>query len=199
MDLLKAIKDRRSVHRFLEKIPAKELLFELIEYAVMAPNAMNRQDWRFTIIRSHKVKQQISSVVEKKWSQSGDGESGIDDPIKTYAGNFISFVSAPVLIMVDIKKPPRFLIKRYDENAAKITGSYASACMAVQNLLLASHDKGLGTCVYSGFLAAENEVKQILNISDKRELVCLIALGYPDENPLPPGRNDIQHILTIID
>jgi len=78
-------------------------------------------------------------------------------------------------------------------------GSYASACMAVQNLLLAAHAKGLGSCVYSGVNAAETEIKHIIGISEQRKLVCLIALGYPAERPDMPTRKGIDEIIRIME
>ncbi|MFC1849939.1 nitroreductase family protein [candidate division CSSED10-310 bacterium] len=197
-DLFHIIKQRRSIRRYKSIIPEMELLKELIESAIMAPNAMNRQDWQFTILLSGETKEAISQAVERTWNNLCQEQSAINDAIKAYMGNFTTFINAPVLMAVDVKKPPIFLETLLKEKTIKVMGSYASACLAVQNLLLAATAKGLGTCVYTGCMAAEQEIVRILGIPKQRELVCLIAIGYPAEQPKTPPRKDLEKVVRII-
>ena len=58
---------------------------------------------------------------------------------------------------------------------------------AIQNLLLAAHAEGLGTCWMTGPVHVAEQINESLNIHDK-ELVAVITLGYPDESPPAPKR-----------
>jgi nitroreductase len=73
-------------------------------------------------------------------------------------------------------------------------GSFASAAMAAQNLMLAAHALGLGTCCMTGPLAANDELHTIAGLAGKQELVCLIAVGWPAETPVAPGRKPREMI-----
>lgn len=54
--------------------------------------------------------------------------------------------------------------------------------LAVQNIMLAAHALGLGTCWINPGLNDE-EVKEILNIPQEHRLICALSLGYPAETP----------------
>jgi nitroreductase len=70
--------------------------------------------------------------------------------------------------------------------------------MAAQNLMLAAHAHGLGSCCLTGPLAAHTELEELLNVGRKRALVCLIAVGYPAETPVAPPRKPIENVMRIL-
>ena len=73
-----------------------------------------------------------------------------------------------------------------DERKANL----ASACAAMQNLILAAANLGLGTCWMTSPLEDENNLHCILDIPDDREMVAVIPLGYPEVAPKPLPRVD---------
>ncbi len=66
--------------------------------------------------------------------------------------------------------------------------------MAVQNLLLAAHALGLGSCVLTAPLIVRDVVVRELSLPQEFDLTCLVALGHPDETPAPPRRKSIEQI-----
>jgi nitroreductase len=66
--------------------------------------------------------------------------------------------------------------------------------MAAQNLMLAAHALGLGSCCMTGALAARGELGEILELARKYEIICLIAVGWPDESPAPPARKPLTEV-----
>lgn len=52
---------------------------------------------------------------------------------------------------------------------------------------------GLGTCWIGAF--DETKVKEILQIPDPVEVIGLITLGFPDEQPNPPPRLELEKIV----
>jgi len=72
---------------------------------------------------------------------------------------------------------------------------YASILPAVQNLMLAAHAMGLGTCLTvhgSTPTRGEPEVKGILGIPDHVKIACLVYLGYPAVKLGPPKRKPLE-------
>jgi nitroreductase len=72
-----------------------------------------------------------------------------------------------------------------------------SVWMAVENMLLAATDEGLGSCVYT-FLnrREENELKKTLHASQVDRIACMIQLGYKKIEPISPARKKISEIVS---
>ena len=66
-------------------------------------------------------------------------------------------------------------------------------------LLLAAHATGLGACCMTGALAASAELAAIIGLDRRREIVCLVAVGRPAENPAAPSRKPTSEITEIIE
>lgn len=58
---------------------------------------------------------------------------------------------------------------------------------AVQNILLAAHEMGLGTCWIGEILGREDDVRKLLDLPDYLKLMALITVGYP-EDPAGKGK-----------
>lgn len=66
--------------------------------------------------------------------------------------------------------------------------------LAGMNILLAAHSLGLGSCWVGGF--TQRQVRGLLGVPPDREVVGLITLGYPDENPPPPPRLPLERLVS---
>ena len=93
----------------------------------------------------------------------------------------------PVLVVVCYELPE----KMRDELVL------GSVWMAVENMLLAATDEGLGSCVYT-FLnrKEEDELKQILRGDQKDRIACMIQLGYSRTSPISPSRKQLSEIVS---
>ena len=67
--------------------------------------------------------------------------------------------------------------------------------MAVQNLCLAAHAMGLGSCVMTAPLLAGDVWRELPDLPAGFEPTCLVALGYPAERPDPPRRKELRHVV----
>jgi nitroreductase len=75
-------------------------------------------------------------------------------------------------------------------------GDSISTAIAVDHMVLAATDEGLGTCWVGWF---EKEVaRKILNIPSNMEIPILIPIGYADENPSAKPRKEISELITIV-
>ena len=195
--LLHYLRTRRSVREFADTPVARELVEQLIDAAAWAPSAGNRQDWYFSIVGSPDVKAAMASAVRRKWQQitAENQYLGFAQELADYTVAFADFDRAPVVIAVSAAKPNSAQRRLLGEYAGPTAGSFASAAMAAENLMVAAHALGLGTCCMTGALAASEELCQILGLSGRREVVCLVALGYPRCHPSAPARKPRSEIV----
>jgi nitroreductase len=122
----------------------------------------------------------------------------IKEELEKYAKNFDWFSHAPALIVISAKRPEAFLSNLLGEAAEDVAGTEISAAMAAQNLMLAAHSFGIGSCCVTGPLAAQEALKDLLGLGKRRKIVCLVVLGYPAEQPEPPLRKPVEKIAKYI-
>jgi nitroreductase len=93
----------------------------------------------------------------------------------------------PILVIVFYESPENI-------NSELVLGS---VWMAVQNILLAATDEGLGSCVYT-FLnrKEENKLKQTVHIDRRNRIACMVQLGYTKTEPNPPCRKQLSEIVS---
>lgn len=168
--VIEAIMSRRSIRVYKDTPVEREKLQRIAECGVNAPNAMNAQNWNVRIIDS---KEYIDGVTEIY--KAANPEAVQRDP------NFKNmFRNAPAVIAV-----------------AAPQGGYSSIDCGLlgENIMLAAHSLGLGTCCLGGpvrFLSSNADARPYLDrlkLDDGYELLYLIAVGYPDEAPEARPRN----------
>jgi len=96
-----------------------------------------------------------------------------------------------VLILALHKRSVRFssTLLEVIANPSLVSGEPLSTAMAVENLVLAAHAMGLGTCVLTAPLLAPETITRRFPLPPGYEMNCLIALGYPLESrQLPAGK-----------
>jgi nitroreductase len=195
--LIEIIRQRRSIRRYRDQPVPQPLIEQMIEAASWAPSASNRQDWYFSIVTSEQTRRAMAEAVRSRWQEIFDAspDSGLMAELRSYTTAFVSFASAPVVIVVSAMRANAVLRSLLGDAARATAGSSASAAMATQNLMLAAHALGLGTCCMTGALSAGPEIARLLGLR-RREIVCLVTAGYPDEDPAPPPRKPVSEIST---
>lgn len=200
-ELERILRQRRSVRRFKDTPIPSELIRRIVEAGTWAPSAGNRQHWEFTVVASEKIRQQMTEVVRERWAciLDSDTAGSVVGKIKEYSGNFDWFSLAPVVIVVSARSPDAFLSHLLGDPAVDVAGSKTSAAMAAQNLMLAAHVCGLGTCCLTGPLAAQEELKHTVGLGKRQSIVCLVALGFPAEEPAEQPRKPLSEVMRIVE
>lgn len=121
MDVMEAIKTRRSVRRYLNKEIPSELLNELLEAARVAPSASNRQDWQFVVVRDPAVRRQLAEA----------------------AGQ--SFIATASVIIVGVSTNPKRIM------SCEVPAYAVDLAIATTNITLVAAARGLGTCWIGAF------------------------------------------------
>ncbi|MEM3029882.1 MAG: nitroreductase family protein [Thermoproteota archaeon] len=167
MEVYEAIRTRRSIRAYEDKPVEEEKLRRVLEAARLAPSAGNRQPWCFIVITDPKVKEGIRLAKEKRMPPPPGGT-----PRRFFKG---PLEAAPVLI-VGCALP--------GESFPGTDFWKIDVAIALQNLVLAAWEQGLGTC-WIGVFHEEEEVKEVLRLPREARVVAMVALGYPAEEKEP--------------
>jgi nitroreductase len=169
MDVLEAIKGRRSVRSFKsEKNVSEETVEELIGAARWAPSAGNIQPWEFIIVRRSEIKKRLSEAA--------------------FIQSFLE--EAPVVIVVCADENRSS--KGYGQRGRTLYCIQDTAA-AIQNIHLTAHSLGLGTCWVGAF--KEEEASRILNLPQGIRPVALIPVGYPSKLPSPQSKRSVDQMV----
>lgn len=198
-DVLEAIKSRRSVRIFKKQQVERSVLEKLIEHAACAPTAGNRQDWFFTICINSEVIKQIAAMSQAAWKKLEIGQSGLSSSLASYGTAASSFENAPALIVVSCRAAGAMERQFFGDSAEAVFGGIASAAMAAQNLILAAHALGLGACVMTAPLIAEEEIKTLLELPKRNRMVCVVAAGHPTEDLGAVARKPLTKIMRFVE
>lgn len=174
-EILKTIKNRRSIRSYLPAQIKQEELDLIIESGIYAPSGHNDQPWHFTVIQNKEIIQYINDKSKDLMAKSQIDwikSMGLNQKINiTY--------NAPTLIIVSGNK--NALSPKVDCSAA------------IQNMLLAAESLNIGS-VWIGlitfFLELEDEVRK-LGVPEGYEPYYGVALGYKTitKEMIPPKRN----------
>ncbi len=188
-----AIHTRRSIRRCTDQAVSPELIDRLLEAATWAPSAHNRQPWRFAVIMTQDAKEQLADRMGERLRadrrRDGDALDLIERDVRR---SHDRIVSAPVVIavclsLIDADHYP-------DERRSTLEKIMAmqSVAAAIQNLLLAAHELGLGACWMCAPLFCPEVVRAALQLPDDWEAQALITVGYPADEGKHKTRVDFR-------
>ncbi|MAF52878.1 MAG: hypothetical protein FI707_06665 [SAR202 cluster bacterium] len=159
-----AIRSQRAIREFSDEPVSEEAVTQLIQAAIRAPSASNKQPWHFLVVRDAEAKRKIGLwYMDSVYSYSGQERpsDGITEPHP--------IMSAPVLIFACIDAV---------DVADRLTLG-ASIFPAAQNLMLAARSMGLGTTLTTLHRPHQDEIRALLGIPESVETAALIPVGYP--------------------
>lgn len=171
MSIMKVIHSRRSIRRFTDDDVSPECVEQLLEAAIWAPSAGNVQPWRFYVIKSARIKEQLSRAA--------------------YDQHFINEAPSVIAVCVDCRASSQ----AYGDRGKNLY-CLMDAGAAIQNLLLMVHERGLGACWVSAF--DEEKVANILESKPDLRPVALVPIGHPAEIPTAPLRKRLNEVVRFI-
>lgn len=200
MELVTAIKGRRSIRKFMAREVPRNILAEILETARWSPSWGNTQPWYLWVLtgktlaqfKEMNLKQTLAGApiasdvpMLEKWPDAMKARYGQLGKIvlsaqdikrddkegrEKYYRNMVSMFDAPCLILACISRDNLVEYQMLDIG------------IIAQSVCLAAHDRGLGTCLLAAAARYPAETRKIVAIPDDQKIVVGIALGYPDES-----------------
>jgi len=211
-DLEQLIKGRRSIRKWKKKEVPEALLQKIVELGIWAPNGGNFQGWHFVVVKNPDVINKIADAVQLVADQIAswpEAKQFNPDDMLRYQKNAAVWRQAPALIGAfgvhyqSVMDKTLVARESFDPDAKRILDQKRSApsivesvSAAVTQMLLAIHVMGLGAVWLIGPLMAKEEIEKILGVKNK-DLICLVALGYPDETPVQT-RKPLEEVMTFV-
>ena len=164
MDFNQLIKKRYSVRAYKSDCVEEEKLQQVLEAARLAPTAANRQPFQFIVIHTKGKEAELKRIYEPDW-----------------------FTQPPLIICVCAT--PAQAWSRID----KKNYSEVDATIAMDHLILAAADLGLGTCWIAAF--NPTAAREVLGLPVNVEPIAFTPLGYPADEPREKRRKPISQLV----
>ncbi len=202
------MRSRRSVRRFTPESPPRQALVKLLEAAITAPSASNKQPWRFLVIETEERILAMAAAVRQAKERIARSlpESSVASFL-AYGDYFTRFEEAPVVIvpiwrrmsiLSNLVGPGLAQGDRSAIDSMEETSGLVGASLALQNMLLMAHQEGLGASAMTGPLVATAALRDLLEIPGSWGIVAVVAVGYPAEAPTPTDRKSLDNVVRYL-
>ena len=198
MDVISAIKERRSVRAFLDKPVPQETIAQILDIARWAPSGVNTQPWHVAVL-GDRVRKQITErfILARETSIAENPDypyypSNWFDPYKKRRQQCgMALYGALNISKDDIEKRKAQWYKNYaffDAPCAMIVymdaklcrGSWMDIGMFIQNIMLAARGLGLETCPQAALAEYPDIIRELLGLSKQFHIVCGLSIGFAD-------------------
>jgi nitroreductase len=214
MDIVEAIKERRSIRAFKSDPVSLDLIREIVEQALRAPSWANTQPWELAIVTGKQLEE-----IEKGFLERGDQKPNPDiarpyDFPEPYISRLMALPfrrqmpSKEDLALRRIQNFKHFgapaviylLVGRsffYQSKGINVWSLYDCGAM-VQNIMLLATHYGLGTIAQAQAVVYADIVRKVLNIPQSKLIALGIAIGYPDwDNPINQSRTEREPLAEV--
>jgi len=221
MDILEAIRTRKSIRKFKPEPVSKDVLRKILEIAARAPSAENTQPWEFHVLAGEVLENVCRGNVEKLRNFEMPPQEMhhilVERPKGSVYRNRQIEIAKQLFSLMDIPREDREKraswmergFRYFDAPAAiiitadkslPIEGTYLDVGSVMQNICLAALEFGLHTCIENQGITYADVVRKYAGIPETRRLTAAIAIGYPDwdfpANRVESPREPIDTLVT---
>lgn len=164
MEFAELIKSRYSVRAYRPDPVSEDKLQRVLEAARLAPTAANRQPFRLLVVRTRVREEELKRLYGREW-----------------------FTQAPLVIGI-VTLPEAAWKRRDGKNYADV-----DATIAMDHLILAAANEGLGTCWVGAFDPAV--AREIFQLPPEVDPLAFTPLGYPADSPSPKKRKNLEELV----
>ena len=190
-----AIEDRRSVRRFSERALSRGEIRELLQSGILAPSSKNRQPWKFVVVEG-KAKWEMLEAFARGIAREESGDALLPESGRHLAAARVTLrvlEQAPVVIFV-LNPLGRGLFEELtrEERVYEVC-NLQSASAAIENMLIAAAERGLGGLWICDIYFAYRGLCEWLNTEG--ELLAAVAFGHPEETPAARPRRPLDEVV----
>ena len=217
MDILEAIKLRKSIRSFKPEPVPREVIREIIDIATRSPSAMNTQPWEMMVVTG----EVLDNIRQGNLEMLASGaRPNPDVPLEAYEGKCRQRqvdLAAQLFELLGISREDKEKRAQWRQRGFRFFDATAAIILFVdksvdesnsqfdigvisQTICLAALNYNLGTCIeYQGIMYPE-VVRKFTHIPESKRMVISIAIGYPDwdfpANKLESTREPAENIVA---
>ncbi len=171
-ELFDVLLGQRAYRELLPDPVPDELVERVLDAAVHAPSAENRQPWVFVVVRDEATRRSIGALTAQAWERGGRAYSrdrltpGMFGEVDAWATGGLAAAPVHVVVCGDSAITDEHLLP-------------SSVYPAVQNLLLAAIGVGLGSLLSTLPLVMGSAFRDLLDLPDRVVPLALVPIGYP--------------------
>ena len=183
------LENRRSVRDFEDRKVPVALIKEIINDSIKAPNASNKQAWRFIVINNREYMGKLSDISRQGFIDSVERNPA--SPLKEYASGLKNrqhvnfFFNAPCLV--------------YITGPTNVSTIREDVGLLAAYFMFSAASRGLGTCwVGMGGGVRDKAVLEEMGLPEGHHLIAPIVVGYPKGGKIPPMRERREPVILKI-
>jgi nitroreductase len=180
-DFFTVVHTQRACREFAPDPVSDADLARVLDAAVYAPSAENRQPWEFVVVRDPRTRAAIGELMTRAWESRGREFSR-------------TRLTPAMLADVDrgatggIAAAPVHIVVAADSDRGLAVAAAESIFPAVQNLLLAATAIGLGSALTTIALGYADELRALVQLPHHVRPMAVVPIGHPARRLGPPGR-----------
>ena len=196
MDVIEAIKTRKSIRGYKPDPVPKEVLAEILEIASRAPSSMNTQPWEFTVIAGD-VLEKIKRANVEKFNAGEPGNMGWEiEKFKDKCRERQVAVAIQLFKSMGIAREEREKRTDWERRGFRNFDAPAAIIISVdkehlprtqfdigsisQTIALVALKYGLGTCIQDQGITYPDILKEFAGIPQSKQMIICLSIGYPD-------------------
>lgn len=198
MELTEVLEKRRTYRDFSAKEVSDALLRKIIAAAFKAPTNDHLRQLEFVVVRGRENIAKVITPLAMNMAAFKDlvfevDDSGDADKMAMFADALPKqqkmLMESGLLILPFFRQKQSPLLKPIEQSSLNY---FASAWCAIENMLLAATDNGLGAVFHIPVADESEKIKEIVGAPEEYEFACLLTVGYPAENAFLPKQKDID-------
>lgn len=198
MEFNEVLEKRRTYRDYSDREVSDEILNKVISAAFKAPTNDHLRQFEFVIIRGKENIAKVIAPLAKNMAVFKNlvfevDETGDKDKMAMFADALPKqqrmLMQSGLLIIPFYNQKQSPLLYPVEQSSLNY---FASAWCAVENMLLAATDEGLGTVFHIPVADEVEQIKKIVNAPDGYEFTCLLTMGYPAQDAFLPKQKEIN-------
>ena len=173
MPLGEAMFTQRAIRRFKKEPIPDDVLEDIMQATIRAPNGGNTQQWRFIIVKDEEKRRQLGELYHEAW-WAKRADAGIMGPEDLPPGR--NSMQSARRLADEIGDTPVMVLICATAKGAQAAGSVIPSA---QNMLLAARAFGIGGTITTLHPVVEERVHELFGIPDDAQVVYCMPLGYP--------------------
>ncbi len=173
MSLGEALFTQRAIRRFKADPIPDEVMRDIMEAAIRAPNGGNTQQWHFIVVQDPEMRGKLAELYHEAWwaKRKDAGINGPEDippgksPMRSAMRLANEIGNAPVMVLVCA--------------TAKGSAAAGSVIPAAQNMLLAARAFGIGGTIATLHPLVTDRVHELFGVPETAQVVYCMPMGYP--------------------